>query len=208
MDLLVATRSTGKIREIRRILGDVPELCILDPTDAGIEYDPAEEDLETFDTFEANATSKARYFLERSGLPTVADDSGLEVDALGGAPGVRTKRFAPQQGLDGQALDDANNAHLVDRLREVEPERRTAHYVCVAAYVEPESAEPRLFRGEARGVVVESRRGEGGFGYDPFIFDPEVGRTFAEMRPAEKDARSHRGTAFRAFASFLMGEKS
>lgn len=202
MDLLLATRSDGKIREIRRILSAVPRLRVVDLADAGIEYKPAEEELEPYDTFEANAASKALYFMNRSSMATVADDSGLEVDALGGAPGVRTKRFAPQRGLDGQALDDANNAHLVGRLRDVEPLKRTARYVCVAAFVEP-GREPLHFRGEADGLVIESPRGSGGFGYDPFILAADVGKTFAEMRESEKDARSHRGQAFRALAAFL-----
>lgn len=207
MRLLVATRSTGKMREIRRILGIVQGLEVLDLDEAGIPQDAAEDDLEPFDSFEENALSKARWFHARSGLPVVADDSGIAVDALGGAPGVRSKRFAPDAGpegagLEGRELDDANNRHLVRRLTGVPPERRTARYVCVAALVEAD-AEPLLLRGEAPGVVLDQPRGEGGFGYDPFVFDPEVGKTFAEMTPAEKDARSHRGAAFRALAHAL-----
>lgn len=202
MDLLVATRSPGKMREIRRILAPVPDLRVVDLEEAGVPYDPAEEQLEPYDTFEANARSKAEYFAERSGLPTVADDSGLEVDALGGAPGVRSKRFAPDQGLVGGALDDANNAWLVERLRGVEPERRGARYVCVAVLVERGRA-PLVARGEAPAVVVEEPRGDGGFGYDPHMLDPTVGRTFAEMTAAEKDGRSHRGRAFRQLARVL-----
>ncbi len=203
----MATRSTGKVREIRRILDVVPGLEVLDLDQAGIPYDPAEDDLEPFDSFEENALSKARWFHARSGLPVVADDSGIAVDALGGAPGVRSKRFAPDAdaggaGLEGRELDDANNLHLVRSLAGVPPERRTARYVCVAALVEAD-AEPLLLRGEAPGVVVDAPRGEGGFGYDPFVFDAEVGKTFAEMTPAEKDARSHRGAAFRALARVL-----
>jgi len=190
------------MREIRRILGGLPGLAVVDLDEAGIPHDEAEEGLEPFGTFEENAVSKARYFMERSGLPTVADDSGLEVDALGGAPGVRTKRFAPDRGLEGQALDDANNRHLVQMLSGVEPSARTARYVCVAAFVDL-VGDPVVFRGEAPGVVIDEPRGTGGFGYDPLMFDPAVGRTFAEMEPEEKDARSHRGAAFRAFADHL-----
>ena len=190
------------MREIRRILAGVPGLRVLDPDEAGLALDPAEDELEPFDSFEANARSKAEHFLARSGLPTVADDSGLEVDALGGAPGVRSKRFAPDRGLEGRALDDANNAWLVERVRGVPPERRGARYVCVAVLVE-EGAEPVVFRGEAPGVVIDEPRGSGGFGYDPHILAPEVGRTFAEMSAAEKDARSHRGAAFRRVAAAL-----
>jgi XTP/dITP diphosphohydrolase len=203
----VATRSGGKMREIRRILETVPGLVVVDPEEAGLPPDPAEGDLEPYDTFEANARSKALWFHRRSGLPTVADDSGIEVDALGGAPGVRSKRFAPDSAsgaaaLQGQALDDANNRHLVASLHGVPPAERTARYVCVAVLVE-EGAEDIIVRGEAPGLIVEEPRGSGGFGYDPHVLDPELGRTFAEMSAAEKDRRSHRGAAFRALAERL-----
>jgi XTP/dITP diphosphohydrolase len=205
--LLVATRSTGKMREIRRILGATPGLTVLDLDEAGFPPDSAEEDLEPYGTFEENARSKARWFFERSGMPTVADDSGIEVDALRGAPGVRSKRFAPDAtdeagGLEGQALDDANNRYLVARLGGVPPEERTARYVCVAVLLQ-EGAEPIVVRGEAPGVIVDEPRGSGGFGYDPHVLDPELGRTFAELSGDEKDARSHRGAAFRALSERL-----
>ena len=190
------------MREIRRILTDVPHLCVLSPDEAGIGYDPAEEDLEPHDTFRDNAFAKARYFMAKSGIATVADDSGLEVDALGGAPGVRSKRFAPDAGLDGQARDDANNSHLVERLRGVDPPDRTARYVCVAVFAAPEH-DAVVLEGEAAGLVLDERRGSGGFGYDPYIFDPKAGKTFAEMTSEEKDRRSHRGMAFRQLAELL-----
>ena len=202
MDLLVATRSRGKMREIRQVLGDVPGLRVLDLDDVGVHHDPAEDALEAFETFEENARAKAEFFYRRSALPTVADDSGLEVDALGGAPGVRTKRFAPAQGLAGQALDEANNRYLLERLEGVEPARRTARYVCVAVLVDG-APEAVVFRGEAEGRIGEKPLGEGGFGYDPLFLDSELGRTFAELRPAEKNARSHRGSAFSALAEEL-----
>jgi XTP/dITP diphosphohydrolase len=205
MKLLVATRSDGKMREIRQILGEVPGLDLVALDDLGLAPSPEEEALEPHETFEENALSKARYFCRRTGLPTVADDSGLEVDALGGAPGVRTKRFAPGEHLEGLERDHANNRYLVDRLEGVEPERRTARYVCVVALVEP-GRDPLLFRGEAPGLVVDEPRGSGGFGYDPHIFDRGFGGTFAEMTPAEKNARSHRGKAFRSLAQAL-GER-
>ncbi|MDX1567488.1 MAG: non-canonical purine NTP pyrophosphatase, partial [Longimicrobiales bacterium] len=150
---------------------------------------------------------KARYFHDRSGLPTVADDSGLAVDALGGRPGVRSKRFAPDQGLDGEERDRANNRHLIRLLEDVPPEDRTARYVCVAALVEKAGAEPRYFRGEAPGLIVDEPRGTGGFGYDPHFFDPELQKTFAEIPPEEKNARSHRGRAFRALAAHLESRR-
>lgn len=211
MQLLIATRSAGKMREIRRILGEVPDLDVLGLDDAGIDYRPEEEGLEPYDTFEENALSKARYFAARSGLPTVADDSGIAVDALGGAPGVRSKRFACDGGvappdLDGQSLDDANNRHLVARLRDVPEQERTARYVCVAALVMNDASMPTYFRGEAHGRIVDEPVGAGGFGYDPHVFHEELGRTYAQMTPGEKDARSHRGAAFQALATHL-GQK-
>jgi XTP/dITP diphosphohydrolase len=190
--------------EIRRILSDVPRLQVLDLNDARVEYDPIEEDLEPFETFEENAASKAAYYFARTGIPTVADDSGLEVDALGGAPGVRTKRFAPGEELEGEARDRANNLHLLSLLEGFSPEDRKARYVCVAALATNEG-EIRVFRGEAPGTVLEEPRGSGGFGYDPVILDERSGRSFAELTPAEKDERSHRGRAFRALGAFLEG---
>jgi len=202
------------MKEIRRILAEVPGLVVHDPDDVDVEYHATEETLEPHDTFEANALSKARYFARRSGMVTVADDSGIEVDALDGAPGVRTKRFAQDSGaaseeLEGQSLDDANNACLVRSLEGVPAEARTARYVCVAVLVRPGpgDAEPvAVLRGEAPGVIVDEPRGAGGFGYDPIVFDPDLGKTFAEMTPEQKDARSHRGSAFRALADVLRTE--
>jgi XTP/dITP diphosphohydrolase len=185
------------MREIREILADVPDLELLSLDDAGVKYLPEEEGLEPYETFEENARSKAVYFRERSGIPTVGDDSGLEVDALDGAPGVRTKRFAPGDHLEGEVRDQANNAHLLERLAGRPPQERAARYVCVAALAwEPDSVE--TFRGEAPGIVMEVPRGQGGFGYDPIILDERSGKSFAELTPEEKNERSHRGRAFRA----------
>lgn len=201
MKLLVATRSGHKLAEIRDILDRVPGVVILGPDEAGIPYDPAEEDLEPWETFEENASSKAVWFHRRSGLPTVADDSGLVVDALGGAPGVRSKRFAPGDAA-GEARDRENNGYLLHRLARVPADERTARYVCVVALVDG-SDEPTVFRGEAEGRILDLPRGDGGFGYDPLFLDPGLGRTFAEITAAEKNARSHRGRAFRALAEHL-----
>ena len=155
MKLLLATRSAHKLAEVRRILeaaGAAVELLDLDAV--GVPPDPAEDALEPYDTFEENALSKARYFSTRTGLPTVADDSGIEVDALRGAPGVRTKRFAPDaEGgppLTGLERDLANNTHLLARLKDVPAEARGARFVCVAALVS--GNETHVFRGEAREV--------------------------------------------------------
>ena len=206
MDLLVATRSRGKLSEIKAILAEVPGLRVLDLEEAGVPHDPAEDALEPHDTFEENALSKARYFRALSGLPTVADDSGLEVDALGGAPGVRSKRFAPDTDAEGEELDEANNRHLLSRLDGVPPSARAARYVCVAVLVDGEEGWS-AFRGEAAGDILAAGRGSGGFGYDPLFLDPESGKTFAEIPRDVKNARSHRGRAFRALAESLRGRR-
>lgn len=202
MDLIVATRSPDKMHEIRRILADVPGLRVYDLDEAGVAYDPAEEELERHDTFEENARSKAEYFHRLTGRPTVADDSGLEVEALGGAPGVRSKRFAPEEVVAGRERDVANNLHLLALLADHPPEQRRARYVCVAVLAESAKA-PVAFHGEARGWILEEHRGLGGFGYDPLFFDPELDRTFAEVDREVKNARSHRGMAFRSLADEL-----
>jgi XTP/dITP diphosphohydrolase len=204
MRLVVATRSKHKMKEIREILEDIPELELLDLDDARVGYSPEEEALEPFDTFEENASSKARYFRGKTGLPTVADDSGLEVSALGGAPGVRTKRFAPGDDLEGEARDQANNAHLLALLSGKPHEDRGARYVCVAALAW-NGGEVEVFRGEAPGFVLEEPRGGGGFGYDPIILDESSGKSFAELTADEKNSRSHRGRAFRAMGAALRG---
>jgi XTP/dITP diphosphohydrolase len=201
--LLLATRSAHKVAEIRRIFSDIDDVEVVDLTAAGIAPDPAEEDLEPFDTFLENAASKARYFQGKSGLPTVADDSGLEVDALDGAPGVRSKRFAPiPDEVDGLPRDQANNEYLLERLGDLPLPRRTARYVCVAVLDEGEGRTVS-FRGEAPGLILARPRGKAGFGYDPLFFDEQLGKTFAEIERAEKNARSHRGKAFQALARHL-----
>ena len=203
MDLLVATRSVDKMVEIRRILGGVPGLRVIDLDSAGITRDPAEEELEPYETFEENARSKAEYFHAKSGLPTVADDSGLVVDALDGAPGVRSKRFAPDDGLSGKELDQANNDHLLAQLGDLDLAARTGRYVCAAVLVGVAEL-PVVVRGEAEGLIVGHPRGSGGFGYDPYFFDPKIGKTFAELDAERKNERSHRGKAFRALADELI----
>jgi XTP/dITP diphosphohydrolase len=203
MDLVVATRSEHKMREIRRILAIVPQLRLLDLDEAGVPFESAEEGLEPHDTFEENALSKAAYFYRRTGLPTVADDSGLMVDSLGGAPGVRSKRFAPDTGLVGEARDRANNEYLLTLLSGRAPRGRSAKYVCVAALTNGREA-PIVCRGETAGVILDQPRGTGGFGYDPLFEYPDIGRTFAEITEEEKNERSHRGRAFRSLATALL----
>jgi XTP/dITP diphosphohydrolase len=190
--LLVATRSEGKLRELRPMLmqaGYAP----LDLADAGIPPIADEGSIEVFDTFEDNAMAKARYFQRLSGLPTVADDSGLVVDALGGAPGVQSKRWSGRSDLSGQALDDANNTHLLAALSDVSD--RTARYVCVAAFVD--CAQELVARGETEGEMTRTARGTGGFGYDPYFWSHDLSATFGESSSALKEVVSHRGRALR-----------
>ncbi len=203
MDLLVATRSVDKMVEIRRILGAVPGLRLIDLDSAGISKDPAEEELEAYETFEENARSKAEYFHAKSRIPTVADDSGLAIDVLGGAPGVRSKRFAPERGLEGRELDQANNDHLMVQLGDLDLAARTGRYGCVAVLIGAAEL-PVVVHGEAEGLILGQPRGHGGFGYDPYFFDPKIGKTFAELDIAQKNERSHRGKAFRALADELI----
>ncbi|NIP59513.1 MAG: non-canonical purine NTP pyrophosphatase, partial [Gemmatimonadetes bacterium] len=161
-ELLVATRSGHKMVEIRRILAGRTEVRVLDLGAAGIPWTEEEEGLEPYDTFEANARSKAAFFREKSGRPTVADDSGLEVDALDGAPGVRSKRFAPDGDLEGEARDRANNEHLLRLLGDRPLAARTARYVCVAVLDRGDGG-TAVFRGEAPGLILGRPRGRGGF---------------------------------------------
>jgi len=201
--LLVATHSVHKLGELRELLRlDRGELVSLD--DLGIADEPAE----TGETFATNARIKARFGARRTGLPTLADDSGLEVDALDGGPGVRTRRYA---GPDASDLD--NNAKLLAELDGLPPERRRARYVCVLALATPSAgAGPRdavpirLVRGTTRGRIATAPRGSGGFGYDP-IFEPDGeppgGRTFGQWSAAEKNAVSHRGRAARRMTPIL-----
>jgi XTP/dITP diphosphohydrolase len=201
--LLVATRSRHKLRELRQLLDVGPDVELVSPDDVGIPEEPDE----TGETFETNARLKARYYARRSGLPTLADDSGLEVDALHGGPGVRTRRYA---GPD--ATDEQNNRKLLDELGSLPPARRGARYVCVLALALPDDAGPNgglatlVRRGTCRGRIATAPKGDGGFGYDP-IFEPAAeppgGRTLGEWSAAAKNAISHRSRAARRMAPVL-----
>ena len=201
MRLLAATRSRGKQPEIRRVL-EPAGVEVIFPDDAGLREDPVEDTLELAETFEGNARRKAEHFARRSGLPTVADDSGLEVFALGGAPGVRSRRWADAAG-SGEEIDAANNAELLRRLRGAPAQRRRARYRCVLVLLREAGAVPQVFEGVATGSILEEPRGNGGFGYDPLFLSDDLGRTFGEATPEEKDAVSHRGRALRALAEAL-----
>jgi len=196
--LLIATRSAGKLRELRELFARAG-LDVVDLTQAGVAPSAVEDDLEVADTFEDNALAKARYFAELTRRAVIADDSGLEVAALDGRPGVRSKRWSGRTELAGLPLDAANNARLIDELRGLT--NRDARYVCVAALVD-HGAE-RTFRGTAEGVILEEPRGTEGFGYDPYFFSSELGKTFGEASLVEKEGVSHRGRAFRALIEAL-----
>ena len=196
--LLIATRSAGKFRELRQLFARAG-LSVADLSEAGVAESPAEDNLETAETFEENALAKARYFARVTGRPVVADDSGLEVAALGGRPGVRSKRWSGRTELTGASLDAANNARLLHELRGLTS--REARYVCVAAFVDGEDA--FTCRGTTSGVILEAPRGTGGFGYDPYFLSDELDKTFGEATLDEKERVSHRGRAFRAVVEAL-----
>lgn len=204
MKLLVATRSTGKQRELKRLFaGSGIEVTF--PDDVGVLESPEEDLLEGFESFEANARHKAEYFARKSRWPTVADDSGLEVFALGGAPGVRSKRFSGHDGPP-DAVDQANNDELLRRLAGAPAERRRARYKCVLVYLPRLDAPPRPFEGTCNGRILEERDGVEGFGYDPLFYSDDLQKPFGRARAEEKDAVSHRGRAFQALKEYL--EKS
>jgi XTP/dITP diphosphohydrolase len=206
---LLATRSAGKLRELREIFSEFG-LEVVDLAMLGIPDTPRENDLEAFETFEENALAKARYFFELSlGIPTFGDDSGMCVDALGGEPGVYSKRWSGREDLEREALDAANNAKLSSRMREARREQGArftdaGRYVSVAAFKDGVGELTR--RGEIEGRVIERPRGTGGFGYDPYFEAPELGGTFAESSIKNTAAVSHRARAFRALLSALRAQ--
>ncbi|MGY1636163.1 RdgB/HAM1 family non-canonical purine NTP pyrophosphatase [Geodermatophilus sp. SYSU D00742] len=192
--LLLATRNPGKLAELRRLLHSaVPGVEVVGLRDVE-EYPEAPE---TGVTFAENALLKAREAVRYTGLPAVADDSGLTVDALNGMPGVLSARWSGRHGDD-----EANTALLLGQLADVPDERRGGAFVCAAAIVTPGGAE-RVLERSWRGRVVREERGSNGFGYDP-VFQPDgLELTAAELTPAEKDARSHRGQAFSALVPLI-----
>ena len=203
MKLLFATRSKGKQVEVRRVLETAGHTVVF-PDEAGVPETIAEEQLEVSDSFETNARSKAEYFLKKTGLPTVADDSGLEVFSLGGLPGVRSKRWAGASGSPLQ-VDQANNAELLRRLSGAPESRRRARYRCVLVFLRSLSAIPETFEGVCGGRILEKPQGEGGFGYDPLFFADALGKTFGEADGEEKDRVSHRGQALEKLLERIKG---
>ncbi len=196
--LLVATRNRGKQPELRAHFAPLG-VEVLFPDDLGLATDPAEDQLEVHDSFEGNARAKAAWFAERSGLVTVADDSGLEVEALGWAPGIHSKRFA---GLDGpdHEVTAANNRELLGRLAGTPEADRGARYRGVLCLVPAPGREgwwatEVVTEGLTAGRIVMAPSGSGGFGYDPLFWSDELGKTFGDATPDEKASVSHRARA-------------
>jgi len=190
--ILIATRNKGKIKEIRDLIKDLPvEFLSRD------DVPECPEVIEDGTTFEENALKKARALSAATGLVTLADDSGLCVDALEGRPGVYSARYGGEH-----ASDEAKCRSLLVDLKAMPDERRGAQFVCVLALASPEGEE-RIFRGECSGRIIRELRGRQGFGYDPVFYHEETGRTFAEMDRESKNRVSHRGRALAEFASWL-----
>jgi XTP/dITP diphosphohydrolase len=192
--LVVATANPGKLREFRALLAGLPfELVSLGELQL-----PSPE--ETGDSFLANAMLKARHAQHSSGCAAVADDSGLEVDALNGAPGIYSARYAGKE-----ADDEANNRKLIQALKGVDPAQRRARYRCALVFVAGAAdSAPLIAEASWEGVILDAPRGSGGFGYDPYFWLPELGQTAAELPAEQKNALSHRGKAMRALRDRLQ----
>ncbi len=190
--IVMATRNRGKAIELKKLLADFSvEILTL----ADLSGMPEVE--ETGATFRENALLKAKAAAEFAHLPSLADDSGLEVDALAGQPGVYSARFAGEP-----ASDEKNNHKLLERLRGIPKEQRTARFVCTIALVTPDG-QVEMTEGRCEGIILEELRGTGGFGYDPLFYVSELGKTMAELTGEEKNEVSHRGKALRAMLPFL-----
>lgn len=189
--MLVATRNEGKLRELRTLLSGEP--LRLESLAAHVRVGEVDE---TGETFEENAKLKAAHAARKTGLWTIGEDSGIEVDALGGAPGIRSARYA---GVHGD--DAANNRKLIEALKGVDD--RTARYVCALALASPTGEVVSMVRGASEGRIVDEPRGTGGFGYDPYFVPEGETRTNAELTELEKSALSHRGRAVRALIPIL-----
>lgn len=182
--IVLASGNAGKLAEIARILEDL-DIDVVPQSAFGV----TDAD-ETGTTFVENALIKAQHAMEATGLPAIADDSGLCVDALDGRPGVYSARYAGPG-----ASDDSNNDLLLTELDGVPDEQRGAAFHCVACFVAPGTEKPVIAEGEWRGRILHARRGAGGFGYDPLFYVPELAKSSAELSPQQKNARSHRGQA-------------
>jgi XTP/dITP diphosphohydrolase len=192
-EIVIASKNTGKIAEIAAALKHLPVKVL-----SLAEFGEIPEAVEDGATFLENALIKARYYAARTGKACLADDSGLEVDALQGAPGVYSARYAGEN-----AIDADNNRKLLAALSHVQPAERTARFRCVLAFVDDQK--PAITAdGTCEGVILEELRGAGGFGYDPLFYIPDLDRTLAEIALAEKNAISHRGAALRNMAVRLQ----
>src|SRR5919199_5082460 len=193
-ELLIATRNEGKIRELRELLGGAPfALRSL------AEFPHVPEAEETGETFEENAAIKATFYGKATGVLTLADDSGLEVAALGGAPGVRSARYAGES-----SSYDVKIARLLEEMRRCGIEDRGARFVCVAALYDPAAGSPQTFRGECVGRIADEPRGAGGFGYDPVFVPDGYEETFGQLSSDIKQRISHRARAVVAAREFLV----
>lgn len=188
-DLLVATTNPGKVRELRTLL---PRLRLLTPQDAGVQLDVDE----TGSTFIANARLKARAYHAATGLRTMGEDSGIEIDALDGEPGVYSARY---HGLPDGPI---KNAHVLELLADVPSARRGCRYVCAIVLIDSDGSE-HVFEGECRGQIAGEPAGDGGFGYDPIFLVPDLKRTMAQLSAEEKNRISHRGRAVGGLARYL-----
>jgi XTP/dITP diphosphohydrolase len=190
----MASSNAGKIREIARLL-DGLDIEVVAQSEFGVE-----DALETGATFHENSLIKALHAARATGLPAIADDSGLAVDLLDGAPGVRSARYA------GTNCDDlANNEKLLNAMRDID--QRSAAFHCVATFVEPDG-EPLVAEGEWRGEILREQQGVGGFGYDPLFFVPDCACSCAELSQEQKNKRSHRGQALRSLMALLVQKYS
>ncbi|HOF05351.1 MAG TPA: XTP/dITP diphosphatase [Syntrophales bacterium] len=192
--LVIASKNRGKVEEIRTMLAEVP-LRILSLAD----YPDAPSVVEDGDSFLANALKKARILTEYTGMPSLADDSGLEVDFLQGAPGIYSSRYAGEE-----ATDEENNRKLLAELNGVPAGRRGAAFRCVLVLYRPDGSYEQ-FTGRWPGVIGEDMRGHHGFGYDPLFYLPDLGKTAAEMTAEEKNLASHRSQAVQALKKYLQG---
>lgn len=202
--LVLATNNPHKVEELAEILAPLG-FTLTTINDAKLDHLPEPE--ENAETFEGNALIKARYYAQHAGAPCLADDSGLEVDALNGEPGVRSARYANHDGPREQR-DNANNTLLLDNLRLTPDEQRTARFVCAIAVVDPQGNTLASARGTFEGRIAHTPKGTNGFGYDPLLIlnqpdDPLAGKHAAELSPDQKHARSHRGKAARTIAQQL-----
>lgn len=194
-ELLLATNNQGKIKEIRNILQDIPYETV-----TIWEVDSIPNDIEVEEsggTFEENARIKVETLGKLSNTITLADDSGLEIDVLGGEPGVKSARFA-----EGEDIDRIKS--VLKLLQGVSEDKRTARFVAVIAIYDPHTSQTTLFRGTVEGKITTKPEGEGGFGYDPIFFSTELGKTFAEATEEEKNEISHRARALRKAKAFLI----